>query len=82
MHALVKSSSEKALQYYGVVFPNDSWWIKSVVAIANIFVRLGSSSFRIFIHSTEDIEKIIHNNGLKRDAYKRGLFWQMIVYQR
>lgn len=82
MHALVKSSSEKALQYYGVVFPNDSWWIKSIVAIANIFVMLSRSSFRIFIHSTEDLENIVNNNGLKRAAYKRGLFWQMIVYTR
>ena len=82
MHALVKSSSEKAKKYYGLVFPNDTWWIKLFFSMGNFFMGLGRDSFRVFIHSSDEVERIINSNGLKRDYYKLGLFWQVIVYAR
>jgi magnesium-protoporphyrin O-methyltransferase len=82
MHALVKSSAEKAGKYYGLVFPNDSWWIKMVFIIVNFFGRFRSNPFSIFVHSSDDVEQIVTGSGLSREDYKRGFIWQMIVYAR
>jgi magnesium-protoporphyrin O-methyltransferase len=82
MRALVKSSAEKANRFYGVVFPRDTWLTKLVFNIMNFFAGLRSNPFRAFIHSSEEVERIVSGSGLRRDTYKRGLFWQMIVYTR
>jgi magnesium-protoporphyrin O-methyltransferase len=56
MRALVGLSSARAGKLYGVVFPRDTWWMKLGGRVANLFLRLQRSAFRLFVHPTEAIE--------------------------
>ncbi|HEX7433876.1 MAG TPA: class I SAM-dependent methyltransferase, partial [Anaerolineaceae bacterium] len=82
MHALVGLSSAHAGTYYGVVFPRDTWWMRAGGKVIGFFQSLQRDSFRFFVHPTEEIEKVIGANGLKRRYYRQTFFWQVIVYAR
>ena len=82
MNALVGLSAARAARLYGVVFPRDTWWWKIGGRVANLFLRLQRSSFRIFVHPTDGVEAVVRRNGLERRYYRRTLIWQIVVYAR
>lgn len=82
MPSLVSSSVSLAKKYYGVVFPRDTWFAKAAIKVGNFFFWLSGNPFRIFVHPTEGVEKLVAAEGLKRVFYKRKGFWQVIVYAR
>jgi 2-polyprenyl-3-methyl-5-hydroxy-6-metoxy-1,4-benzoquinol methylase len=82
MEKLVSLSAAHARKLYGVVIPRDTWWIKLGLRIGNFFLRLQHSHFRFFVHPTTAIEAIINSYGLQRCSYRRGMFWQVLVFAR
>lgn len=82
MEALVRLSANKAGKRYGLVFPRDLWPFRMLLPVANFFITLTGSPFRIFIHSTEQVEKILKEQGLVKQYHKGAGFWQIMVYER
>lgn len=85
MRALVSASASKAKDYYGVVFPYDTWWVKAAFKILNLFLAIIGNPFRTFVHPTSSVEEILTAKNLERTSYSRsGIlgFWQVIVYTR
>lgn len=81
-HALVGLSSARAARLYGVVFPRDHWWIRLGARLFNLIFQLQRNPFRIFIHSTHDVDTITASNGLRRRFHRNVGLWQVIVYER
>jgi magnesium-protoporphyrin O-methyltransferase len=82
MQALVKLSAEKASKIYGLVFPRDLWLVRLLLPIANFFLSLRGTPFRIFIHRTEQVDQIVREEGLEPVYYQKAGFWQILVYNR
>jgi magnesium-protoporphyrin O-methyltransferase len=82
MERLVSLSAERALKFYGVVYPRDTWWVKIGIAVENFLFRLRRSPFRTFAHSTRAVEALVNSRGLKRRFYRQTLFWQIAIYAR
>ena len=82
MQALIRLSATKARRTYGLVFPRDLWLFKIFLPIANIVLKLRGSSFRVFLHSTQQIEGIIRSMGLSLETKKKAGFWQILVFNR
>ena len=82
MSKLVGLSSKLARKIYAVIYPRDVWWTKLALPMMNFYPRLKGSSFRVFIHPTKKVEKIIIGNGLKRNYYATTLFWQVAIFTR
>lgn len=82
LKALVKLSAMKARKRYGLVFPRDLWLFRMLLPVVNFFITLSGSPFRIFIHSTEQVEKILKEQGLVKQYHQIAGFWQIIVYNR
>lgn len=82
MQDLVRLSAKKARNMYGLVFPRDLWIFRAMIPVANFFIRLTGSPFRIFIHRTEQVEKILNDQGLLKQFQKNAGFWQIMVYNR
>ena len=82
MQSLVSSSVHLAKRYYGLVFPVNTWWMRTYSWIENLYMRIRKNPFRSFSHATEDVEKIIFENGFKRFSYQRQSYWQVVVYAR
>jgi magnesium-protoporphyrin O-methyltransferase len=82
MQALVRLSAKKARKLYGMVFPRDLWLFRLLLPVANFFLSLTGTPFRIFIHSTEQVEQILKEEGLAPSYYRKSGFWQIMVYCR
>ncbi len=83
MPALVRASAALARQRYAIVIPLDAGWIQTIGRIANFFLRVFTRNpYRLFIHPTAEIERLLAETGLQRSFYKRHGFWQVLVYQR
>jgi magnesium-protoporphyrin O-methyltransferase len=82
MQDLVRLSAMKARKFYGMVFPRDLWLFSFLMPVVNFFIALTGSPFRSFIHSTEEIEKILRDQGLAPQFQKNAGFWQILVFIR
>ena len=82
MEQLVGLSAKRAQNLYGLVYPRDSWWIKTGLRIGNLFLRWRGSSYRAYVHSSQSVEALISSMGLKRRSYRKTLVWQVVVYTR
>lgn len=82
MPALVNASATKARNFYGLVYPRDTWWMKLAIPVLNFGLRLRRNSFRVFVHPTRAVDAIVHQNGLQRRFYHKTFIWQVVVYAR
>jgi 2-polyprenyl-3-methyl-5-hydroxy-6-metoxy-1,4-benzoquinol methylase len=82
MISLVKASVEKAKKLYGVIYPRDTWWVKLVIGIENFIRKAQGNGFRVFVHPTQEVDRIVRENGLKRVFYRELIDWQIVVYAR
>jgi len=82
MERLVGLSAERALKYYGVVYPKDNILVKVLTWIENHYYRLKRTQFRAFTHSNSAIDGVIREAGLERIFSQSTLYWQVQVYRR
>jgi magnesium-protoporphyrin O-methyltransferase len=82
MPALVRLSAARTLQSYGLVYPRDTWWMKSGLALVNLMYWLRRNPFRVFVHPTAAVDAVVRDHGLERRFYRRTFIWQVVVYGR
>jgi magnesium-protoporphyrin O-methyltransferase len=80
MPALVNAAAGQSKKYIGLVFPRDVMVLKWAVQLVNLIYRLSKNPFRIFIHSTKEIEAHLNQLGFQRIVHKVYFFWQSMVY--
>jgi len=80
--ALVDASASRARRLYGLVFPNDRWWLRRVIGLANLALRLSGRSFRGYVHPERSVDERIRRAGFERQVHHRGWVWQTILYVR
>ncbi len=83
MPNMVSLSAARAKRLYGVVYPQDGWWLRGAQHIAGAALALVRSKYRFYIHSTREIDALIQAEGLRPRFHTRaGLVWQVSVYAR
>lgn len=82
MRALVGLSSSLARRFYGVIYPQDTWRTRIGFAFENLTYWLRRTSFRVFVHSTMAIDRMLRENGLEQVFYRKAGTWQIVVYTR
>lgn len=80
--SLVETSVEKANKLYGLIYPRNTWWVRAGVSIKNFIRKLKGNNFRMFVHPTLEVDRIIRENGLKMVFKKELIKWQIVVYAR
>jgi magnesium-protoporphyrin O-methyltransferase len=80
--ALVGLSLERAGRIYGVVYPRNTWWVKILWALENLYYRIQRNPFRTFIHPPEVVEEIVRSKGFVRRFFREVGQWQVVVYRR
>ncbi len=80
MESLVRASVEKAKKLYGLVYPRDDWWMKAAIGFENLFETVTGSDWRVYVHPTREVDRLIQEHGL-RQRFRRVLIdWQIVVY--
>ncbi len=80
MESLVRASAEKAKKLYGLVYPRDDWWMKAAIGFENLIENLKGSDWRVYVHRTQDIDRLIREHGLKQRFRRALIDWQIVVY--
>jgi hypothetical protein len=80
--AMVDRSVERARRLIGLVYPNDRWWVRLAIRIANLTLRMMRQSFRVYAHPERAIDARIRRAGFARRLHHRGWLWQTVLYQR
>jgi 2-polyprenyl-3-methyl-5-hydroxy-6-metoxy-1,4-benzoquinol methylase len=80
--ALVDASVARARRLYGLVIPNDRWWTRAGIRLANLLLRLSGRSFRAYVHPERLIDARIRAAGFERRTHHRGWLWQTDLYAR
>jgi hypothetical protein len=50
---------------YGLVYPRDTWWVKVTIRVENLLRKLRGSDFRVVVHPTQEVDRLIKDNGMK-----------------
>ncbi len=82
MPALVELSAAQVNKLYGLVYPRDTWWVRLVLALENLLLRLQRNPFRLYVHPTAAVEAIVRRHDLQRRFYQTSGMWQVVVYGR
>jgi 2-polyprenyl-3-methyl-5-hydroxy-6-metoxy-1,4-benzoquinol methylase len=83
MPELVSASLRKALTLYGIVIPSETWWVKLATSVYyNLRFLMQKNPFRVFVHSTDAMEDLIHKAGFQRLYYQETGGWQILVFSR
>lgn len=82
VRSLVTYSARRARRLYGLVYPVDRWWTRSVGRILNLVTRLSRSDYRMHIHSTALVDRLVREAGLEPRYHHAGMVWQTAVYAR
>lgn len=80
--ALVDRSVARARRLYGVVIPNDRWWIRTSIGIGNLVLRLRGQSYRGYVHPERRIDERVRRAGFTVRTHHRGWVWQTVLYER
>ncbi len=82
MKSLVGLSTARARSLIGLVYPRDNPLTEFGSRVINFGLWLQRNSFRVFIHPSEEVDRVIGRAGFARRFYRRTPFWQVVVYRR
>lgn len=82
MPALVRQSAARARQFYGLVYPRDSWWARLGVKLMNLGFRIQRNPFRVFVHPSAEVDSVAAAAGLRLQSRRKAGLWQVVIYAR
>ncbi len=82
MPGLVKASAKLAKKYYGLVYPRDAIWFRAAAKFMNFFQWLFRNPYRMFVHPSAEVERLLKRAGLKPAFHKQDWLWQVALYTR
>jgi magnesium-protoporphyrin O-methyltransferase len=82
MPALVERSAALAEQFYGVVYPRDTWWFRLFTWARSLMAGIRGEPMRFFVHRTAAVDGIIRAQGLEQRFRQTSGPWQIVVYAR
>jgi magnesium-protoporphyrin O-methyltransferase len=83
MEALVSRSADRARRVYGLVYPQDAWWVRLGIRATNLALKFGRRAFRAYAHQTAAVDAVARAHGLAPALRRRvGPVWQVVLYTR
>ncbi len=82
LESLVDLSSRRATALYGIVYPRETPLVRFAFGFINVSMRLRRNPFRLFVHPTATIDRLLRSNGFQLRYYSKTPIWQVAVYER
>jgi len=83
MERLIGLSAERARRLYGLVYLRDTRFVRLVVVVMNLVLRLLRKPVRAVVHPADAIDRVVRENGLTPHFSRQvGPQWQVAVYRR
>jgi hypothetical protein len=82
MPKLAGAAADHARGMLVMSFPNDRWWTRLALTLANVVLRITRRQFRVFLHPPHLIVRTAEQHGLWTRLNQRGRFWQVVALER
>jgi magnesium-protoporphyrin O-methyltransferase len=83
MPGMVRRSAERAKRFYGLVYPRDTWYMRTADKVGNAFLWLARNKFRFYVHPAAAVDRLVQAEGLRLRFHRNAdFFWQVLVYER
>jgi magnesium-protoporphyrin O-methyltransferase len=82
MPGMVDAVSSRARRLLAMSYPRDRWWVRFGIRALNGLLRVVRTTFRVFVHSTDEIYRRTTAAGLIEVASGRTLLWEWHVWER
>ena len=79
---LVQKSLNKTNEIYAIIIPRDVWWVNFFHSLETFIRIVMRSKFRTYIHSINEIESIIMENGFTRKSQRYQREWLVCIYTK
>jgi 2-polyprenyl-3-methyl-5-hydroxy-6-metoxy-1,4-benzoquinol methylase len=80
--ALLGAAAARTRQLLAFTYPRDSWYVRTMFALGNLWLRLTGKKFRAFVHAPERMAAILEAAGLVRATQRKTLVWRLDLYHR
>jgi magnesium-protoporphyrin O-methyltransferase len=82
MPKLAAAAADRAREVLVMSFPNDRWWTRLGLTLANFGFRVIRMQFRVFLHPPKLILAAVEHQGFSTRLNQRGLLWQVAALER
>lgn len=80
---LAARSAERARRLYGIVIPRNTPFVRFVISMINVVMRLKDKRIRAAIVPIDAIDRVLGTMGFRRHSSTRvGPAWQVAIYRR
>jgi SAM-dependent methyltransferase len=80
--ALLMAAAARTRQVLAFTYPRDRWYVRTMFALGNFWLRLRGKKFRAFVHPPERMAVVLEASGLVRATQRKTLVWMLDLYQR
>ena len=79
---LVHASLRKTNRVYALTYPRDRWYVRAMMGVMALAMKIIRSDFRPYVHSPERIEQWIRETGFDKVYQNDNLIWLTQVYAK
>jgi 2-polyprenyl-3-methyl-5-hydroxy-6-metoxy-1,4-benzoquinol methylase len=79
---LLVAAATRTRQVLAFTYPRNRWYVRTMFALGNFWLRLTGKKFRAFVHPPEQMAAVLEAAGLVRDARRETLVWTLDLYRR
>jgi 2-polyprenyl-3-methyl-5-hydroxy-6-metoxy-1,4-benzoquinol methylase len=80
--ALLLAAAARTRQVLAFTYPRDRWYVRTMFAFGNFWLRLTGKKFRTFVHAPERMAAVLETSGLVRATQRKTLVWMLDLYHR
>jgi 2-polyprenyl-3-methyl-5-hydroxy-6-metoxy-1,4-benzoquinol methylase len=80
--ALLGAAAAKTRQVLAFTYPRDRWYVRTMFAFGNFWLRLTGKKFRAFVHRPEQMAAVLEAAALVCATQRKTLVWMLDLYQR
>jgi SAM-dependent methyltransferase len=80
--ALLGAAAARTRELLAFTYPRDRWYVRTMIALENLWLRLTGKKFRAFVHAPEQMAAVLEASGLMRATQRGTLVWMLDLYHR
>lgn len=79
---LLRAAAGRSEHLLAMTYPRDTWYLRLGLRIMNLIQALRQDPFRVFVHPVQEMDRVLNEQGMRRESVTRLFVWEMALYSR